>query len=155
LQTLLSILLIVQFLIVVSHDWLDIPGWVNGSRVQAIVGRRKLLAASIINAVFPGVAVAFAIVFWSRRPAWYAPTYWVVYCAITVISAIAMWYVPYWFGACEPTCREYTLMYANTRQILPPRGDNPRPNLFHILLHILFATTLALAVLLRFGHGQP
>ena len=151
-QTVLSVLLILQFLVVVLHDWLDIPGWVNGSQVQAVLGRRKLLVATLINAIFPGVAAAFALIFWSRPLAWYVPNYWVIYCAITVVSAIARWYIPYLFGTSEQASREYTLMYADTRQVLPPRGENPRPNLFHIVLHVLFAATLILAIFLRFGH---
>jgi hypothetical protein len=41
-------------------------------------------------------------------------------------------------------------MYAGTRQILPERGDNPRPNLFHVGIHGLFAVNFCLAVALRF-----
>jgi len=43
----------------------------------------------------------------------------------------------------------YAEMYEGTRQILPPRGDNPRPNLLHICFHVLFATTLVLSLILR------
>jgi len=61
-----------------------------------------------------------------------------------------MWYIPYLFGASEQKRRDYEQMYAGTRHILPPRGDNPRPNLLHICFHILFVTTLVLAIALRF-----
>jgi hypothetical protein len=37
--------------------------------------------------------------------------------------------------------------------VLPARGDNPRPNMFHLYLHVLFAATLALALVLRFRHA--
>ena len=151
-QTLFSVLLILQFLVNAGHDWVDIPGWVNGTQVQSIVGRRKLILGTLINAIFPGLAVAFALVFWRRPPTSYASDYWAIYCAITVASAIAMWYIPYFFGASEKTRQDYTRMYEGTLQVLPPRGDNPRPNLFHIFLHALFATTLVLALMLRFRH---
>jgi hypothetical protein len=75
------------------------------------------------------------------------------YCAITVISAIAMWWIPYFFGASEETRRMYSEMYKDTRHVLPARGDNPRPNMFHLYLHVLFAATLALALVLRFRHA--
>jgi hypothetical protein len=48
--------------------------------------------------------------------------YWVIYCAVTVASAIAMWYVPYLFGGSEEQRRDYAEMYAGTRQVLPARG---------------------------------
>ena len=58
--------------------------------MQAVIGRRKLLIASLINAVFPGVALALAIVFLHRPAPPLVPDYWVVYCAVTVASAIGM-----------------------------------------------------------------
>ena len=71
-----------------------------------------------------------------------------IYCAVTVISAIAMWYVPYWMGTDEKTGREYRAMYAGTRHVLPARGDNPRPNLAHLCFHLLFVVNLGLALAL-------
>ena len=62
-----------------------------------------------------------------------------------------MWYVPYLFGTTEERKRMYSQMYAGTRQALPPRGDNPRPNLLHVCFHILFAINLFLVLTLRFA----
>jgi len=44
-------------------------------------------------------------------------------------------------------------MYAGTRNVLPARGDNPRPNVLHLYFHALFLINLALAIALRLGHG--
>ena len=148
-ETAFTLLITLQFVLVVAHDWLDIPGWTHGAQVRAVVGERKLAIATAINAVFPGIAVALALWFCRAPKPWYATDYWVAYCALTVASAIFMWYVPYFFGTNEKTSREYAVMYAGTRQVLPPRGANPRPNLLHICFHVLFVTTLAMAVWLR------
>jgi hypothetical protein len=145
-ETLFTAAIAIQFAVVVSHDWLDIPGWTHGRQVQAVVGRRKLLLATLVNAIFPGLAVAFAFYFRARPKPGFVTSYWVVYCAVTVVSAIAMWYVPYLFGAGDQTRRDYLRMYEGTRQVLPPRGDNPRPNLLHICFHVLFVANLLLAV---------
>jgi hypothetical protein len=150
---LVTCLIVLQFLVVVSHDLIEIPGWTHGSQVQATIGRRKLLLATLANAVFPGIAMGFALYFWNKPLPHYVPTYWVVYCAISVMSAIGMWYVPYLFGTSEKQKREYSAMYAGTRQVPPARGENPRPNLLHVGIHVLFVATLCLAVALRFGHG--
>src|SRR5215471_20364282 len=83
---------------VVVYQLVDTPGWTHGSQVQAIVGRRKLWVATLVNAVFPGVAVAFAVYYWSRPKPGFVANYWVISCAITLASAIAMWYVPYFRG---------------------------------------------------------
>lgn len=74
-----------------------------------------------------------------------------IYCAVTVASAVAMWYVPYFFGTTEGRKRDYARMYAGTRQVLPARGDNPRPNLLHLWFHALFVINLVLALVLWFG----
>jgi hypothetical protein len=153
-NTLFAWLIILQFIVVVSHDWLEIPGWTHGSQVQAAVGRTKLLWATAINAIFPGLAVAFALWFWGKSHPSYVGTYWVSYCAVTVASAVGMWYVPYLFGADEKKKLEYLQMYTGTRHIFPARGDNPRPNLLHVLFHVLFVMNFALASMISFGSAR-
>lgn len=149
-QVLFACLIMLQFAVVVAHDWIDIPGWTHGSQVQLVVGRRKLWLATIINAIFPGVAVAFAAIFWNRPKPIFVTNYWVLYCAVTLASAIFMWYVPYLLGGSGKQKLEYSRMYAGTRQVLPPRDDNPRPNLLHVCFHVLFVVNFCLALAVRF-----
>lgn len=139
-----------QFVVVALHDLVDVPGWTHGSQVQALLGRRKVWLVTLINSIFPGLACAFAIEFWNRAKPWWVVDYWVLYCGVTVASAIAMWYLPYFFGTTAERQREYAAMYAGTRQVLPPRGDNPRPNLLHLCFHVLFVITFLMALALRF-----
>jgi len=94
---------------------------------------------------------AFALFYWNRPKPRFVTAYWVLYCSLTVASAIAMWYIPHFFGASPRQKRDYATMYADTRHLLPARGDNPRPNLLHLCFHALFVITLALALALRFG----
>ncbi len=150
-QILFTFLITLQFAVIVLHDLVDIPGWTHGSQVQAIIGRRKLWTATLVNAIFPGIAVALAIAFWYRPKSKLVSDYWVLYCAVTVLSAIAMWYIPYLFGASQKQKRKFSQMYAGTWQVLPPRGDNPRPNLLHLCFHVLFVINLFLALVVRFG----
>ena len=35
-ESLFTVLLVLQFAVVVVHDWLDIPGWTHGAQVQAV-----------------------------------------------------------------------------------------------------------------------
>ena len=138
-----------QFLVVVAHDLLDIPGWTHGAQVRAVIGRRRLWLATAINSIFPGVAAGFAIYFWKRPKPGFVTDYWVIYCAVTLASAIAMWYVPYFLGASEASKRDYARMYTGTRHVLPARGDHPRPNLLHVCFHVLFAINFLLVLWLR------
>src|SRR5881394_1642853 len=100
-----AILISLQFALVVSHDLVDIKGWAHGSQVQAIVGRQKFWIGTLINAVFPGLAFVYALRFWNASVPRYVLSYWSIYCGVTVISAIAMWWLPYFFGAKEETRR--------------------------------------------------
>jgi len=150
-ERLFTCLITLQFLAVASHDLIDIPGWTHGAQVQSLIGRRKLWLVTLINSTFPGVAVGFAVYYWSRPKPALATGYWVVYCAVTLASAIAMWYVPYFLGTTDERKRDAARMYAGTRQVLPPRGDNPRPNLLHVCFHALFVLNLVLSLIVRFG----
>lgn len=148
--TAFTILIILQFLVVVAHDLVEIPGWTNTRQMQAVVGKRKLYAATTVNGIFPGLAVHFAILYWHRtRPA-FVGTYWMIYCAVTVFSAIGMWYLPYFMGVKPELQQKYEQAYAQTRQMLPARGHHSRPNLLHLAFHVLFVATLSLSLLLHF-----
>lgn len=150
-QTLFTWLMTVQFLAVAVHDLVDIPGWTHGGQVQSLVGGRKLWLVTLVNSIFPGVAAAFAVYYWKRPEPVFVTDYWVIYCAVAVLSAIAMWYIPYFRGTTDERRREYARMYADTWQLLPPRGDNPRPNLLHLCFHALFVANLFIAWVPRFG----
>jgi hypothetical protein len=147
---LFTCLIVVQFIVVTFHDLVDVSGWTHGSQVQAVMGRGKVWLATLANSVFPGIAVGLAIYSLVRTKPAMATNYWVIYCAVTVLSAIVMWYVPYFSGGSEKQRQEYREMYAGTKQVLPGRGDNPRPNLLHVCFHVLFVATLLLALMLRF-----
>lgn len=150
-QNVFACLIAVQFLFIAIHDLVDIPGLTHGRQIRSIIGSRKLALMSLANSIFPGVAVFLALRYFDRPAPHAAEDYWLIYCGVTVVSAIAMWYIPYIKGGTEKQRRDYAAMYAGTRHILPPRGDNPRPNLFHLCFHALFLATLAFAALLRFG----
>jgi hypothetical protein len=152
-QTLYTVLITLQLVVVATHDLIDIPGWTHGAQVQALLGRRKLWLVTLINSSFPGLAAGLALYYWNRPEPALVADYWLLYCAVTLGSAIAMWYVPYLFGTTAERKLDFSRMYAGTRQVLPPRGDNPRPNLLHLCFHALFVVTFLLAFLLRFRGG--
>jgi hypothetical protein len=147
-QTIFTYLLIAQFLVNALHDWLDIPGWTHGRQVRTALGPTKMIIGTAINAILPGIAVVLALRYWNQPAPLSARTYWVVYCAITGMGALTSWWIPYFRGTDEKTRELYKKLYEGTIQVLPPRGDNPRPNLLHLCLHAIFAATLPLAVIL-------
>lgn len=148
---LFTVLITLQFIVIALHDFVDIPGWTHGSQVKAVLGSRKLWLGTLSTVIFPAVAVWFAWRFWQAAVPGYVTTYWAIYCAVTVLSAVMMWWIPYFFGASAETKRLYAELYAGTKQVLPARGENPRPNLLHLWFHALFVLNLALALVIRFG----
>jgi hypothetical protein len=142
-----GLLVVLQFVLICVHDLVDVPGWTHGKQVQEVIGRRKLWLVTAINAIFPGIAAAMAVAYWGQRAPRLVSGYWFLYFAITVGSAIAMWYIPYFFGASEQQQLEFERMYAGTRQVLPERGRNPRPNVLHLCFHVLFVVNLVLSAL--------
>ena len=122
---LFTLLITLQFLIILLHDLVEVPGWSHTSQMQSVLGARKLWTATLVNSIFPGLAVAFAFYYWGHSRPTFVDRYWLIYCAVTAVSAIAMWYAPYFLGTTEEKKEEYRRFYAGTRQILPVRGDNP------------------------------
>ena len=152
-ETPFASLITLQFLIIAVHDWIDIPGWIHGSNAQKVIGRTKLAWATIVNVVFPGVAVILAFRYYRIPKPVYVPNYWVIYTALTVASAIFMWWVPYFFGSSSQRLSTYNQMYEGTLHVLPVRKGDPGPNLIHIIFHLLFLSTLSLALALRCRNG--
>jgi hypothetical protein len=150
-QSLFTVLICLQFLVVALHDWLDIPGWTHGRQILSALGQNKMLIGTLINCLFPGLAAAFAVYYWRQPKPAFALDYWIIYCAVTVLGAITAWWIPYFRGTDDKTKQLYLKMYAGTCQVLPARGDNPRPNLLHLYFHALFLTNLALAAFLWSG----
>lgn len=147
-QTIFTVLVCVEFVVMVFHDWLNIPGWTHGRQVYAAIGPVKMWVGTIINSLFPGVAAFFALHYWHRPKPGFVLNYWVIFCVITGMGAIQAWWLPYFRGTDEKTKELYAKMYAGTRQVLPPHGDNPRPNLLHLYFHALFLCTLVLSIIL-------
>jgi len=90
-QLLFNCFIILQFFAVAIHDLVNIPGLAHGKQVQAVIGRRKLWVATLVNSTFPGIAVFFGVRFWNHAAPRFATNYWIIYCAITVSSAALMW----------------------------------------------------------------
>jgi hypothetical protein len=149
-----TVLAILQFLFMGLHDLVDIPGWAHGRQVREAIGPAKAVIGTLVNSIFPGLAAGLGIYYWNtpNKPA-SVLNYWLVYCAITIIGATTSWWIPYFRGTDQKTKDLYAKMYAGTIQVLPPHGDNPRPNLLHLYFHALGLTNLILATILWFKIG--
>src|ERR1700733_1561224 len=86
--------IVLQFAVIVAHDLVDIPGWVHGSQVHAMMGKRKVWLATLANAALPGTAAAFAVWFWAHPKPAFVTNYWVIYSLIEMLSLVARGYGP-------------------------------------------------------------
>ena len=55
-QTFFTILLTLQFLVIVLHDIVHIPGWTHGDQVKSAIGPYKFWIATGVNAMTPARA---------------------------------------------------------------------------------------------------
>lgn len=62
-----------------------------------------------------------------------------------------MWYLPYWRGASEGATSEAAKLHERTLHVLPLRGDNAGPDLFHMGMHVLFLANQGLASILHYA----
>lgn len=62
---------------------------------------------------------------------------------ILLACIIATWFIPYFFGASDKWQEIFSRVQGRTLMVLPKRGDNPNPNLEHL---ILMALTIVTAV---------
>jgi hypothetical protein len=123
-RILFAFLLTLGFIVMALHDLVDIPGLTHGKQVRAAIGPWKLWVGTIVNATLSGLPAGFAIYYWNRPAPASVANYWLIFCGIAMTGAIAMWWMPYFFGTSAKTRKLYAEMYAGTWQILPPRGDN-------------------------------
>src|ERR1700690_3584437 len=98
LQSIFAVLLVLGFLMNGFHDLVDIPGWTHGSQVRAAFGVNKIVIGTGVNSLFPGVAAALAIYYWHSPAPRGVRNFWLIYCAVVVMGAIAMWWIPYFRG---------------------------------------------------------
>jgi hypothetical protein len=149
-NTLFTFLIFLQFGLILLHDLIDIPGLVSGSSVRSSVGKGKLIGVTLVNAIFPGIAAGLAIFFLNRNRPPAVWNYWLIYCGITVCAAFFMWYLPYIRGAVNDQSGAAAKLHQDTVHVLPLRGDNAGPDLFHMCMHILFLANFCLVCLLRY-----
>jgi hypothetical protein len=57
------------------------------------------------------------------------------------LEEFRVWWVPYFFGPSKAWQAAYDRLHAQTIKVFPARGNNPIPNLEHMILHTLTLVT--------------
>jgi len=122
----------------------------NGVRSTKLAERRTEQA---VNGVLMGLPV-IGFVFRIDGLIYYAVAYYFILLAVEV----ATWWMPYLFGASDRWLEVYLRVHSSTLGILPGRDQRTAPNLEHLILMALTATT-ACFTLARFrilhSEGYP
>ena len=137
----LTVVLLVLLIAVALHDWVTVPGFIEPRRSAALITQR------VVGSVSRTVALAvllLLVILNDRMPgalSWMI--YGVLYFALTVTLVWIAWYLPY-LRRPSSVRDDHRPEADPTVQVLPVRGDNPRPNLAHVLLHALGGLAIVL-----------
>jgi hypothetical protein len=142
---LLIVLTALYLVVVLVHDLVPL-GRLNDiarQREQPLPARLLVEAGNVV----PIVAIlVLALVSPSGRLPVGAAVYIGLYIVVFAVLAWLSWYRPYLFGSTPEREAAAAQEYGRTVQILPARGTRIRPNLMHVILHVLFLATAAAAV---------
>ena len=144
-------LLIVQLAYLLFHDLVDLFPYNDIERIKSFKPKGKLVISVIGNSMPAVVALFFVVRYIGEYKPWFVTAYLVFYFSTTLLLIFLNWYLPYFFGASEKETADYEFLYGRTRQRLPPRNGNPRPNVLHAVLHILFVINAVLMILVAFN----
>ena len=144
-------LLIVQLAYLLFHDLVDLFPYNDIERIKSFKPKGKLVISVIGNSMPAVVALFFVVRYIGEYKPWFVTAYLVFYFSTTLLLIFLNWYLPYFFGASEKETADYEFLYGRTRQILPPRNGNPRPNALHVILHSLFVINTILMIFVAFN----
>ena len=151
LGTVFVITLVLQTLHLICQDWLDLFPFNDIARLRETISPSNRLLVIAGNSVPSLIALGLALFYLGRATPLGVGLYWIAYFGSVVVLMYTMWYRPYFFGASAEQRQEVAYAYGRTYQLLPPRGQNPRPNTFHIVLHGLFLINAVLGIAIGFN----
>jgi|GEM_PF-1565976 len=111
----------------------------NGARHYSVRERR---IEAFVNGIIMCIAIVLSI---TQTPLWIGISG--VIWTIIMVGAVLNWWIPYLTGreiypmsSTETWEQMYERIFANTMQVLPVIRNHPRPNLEHVILHVLISS---------------
>jgi hypothetical protein len=151
LESLFVLALALQVLHLLSQDWIDLFPLNDIAQLKQAMSPSGRLLMIVGNSLPAILSLILALIYSGQTKPLGVGLYWAAYFGSVIVLMYTMWYKPYIFGATAEQRQEYAQAYGRTHQILPPRGDNPRPNSFHVILHVLFLVNACLALGIGFN----
>lgn len=150
-EYLFIVLLTLQCLILLIHDWINIFPINDVRGMNEVIPRPTKIMVMVGNVLPPVLVLVMESRLFGRHKPLGVGLYFAIYFGITLAMMYLSWYHPYFFGATAEEKERYRKAYGRTLQILPRRGDNPRPNTIHLFLHTIFIVNAVLSLLIGFN----
>jgi hypothetical protein len=125
----LQLLLLVYHQVLTRFDFYPF----NGARFSQPKERQLEAGTNFLFMFWPPIGFAFGWAGVMRGGAFF---YFILFAC-----ELATWFVPYFFGASPKWQEIYSRVQGRTLMVLPKRGDNPNPNLEHLILMVLTLAT--------------
>jgi hypothetical protein len=151
LGTLFVVALALQTLHLICQDWLDLFPLNDIAQLKQTISPTSRLLMILGNSAPSIIALSLALLYLDQPIPLGVGVYWAAYFGSVLVLMYSLWYKPYIFGATAEQRREFVHAYGRTHHVLPPRGENPRPNTFHLILHALFLVNSVLAIGIGFN----
>jgi hypothetical protein len=145
------VVLALQTLHLICQDWLDLFPLNDIAQLKQTMPPFTRLLMILGNSAPSIVALSLALIYRDLSTPLGVGLYWAAYFGSVLVLMYSMWYKPYLFGATAEQRQEFIHAYGRTHQILPRHGDNPRPNTFHVILHVLFLVNSVLSIGIGFN----
>lgn len=139
----LQVAIFFQVLLLVYHQVTTLMDFYPFNNVRQYTLRLRLTEC-VVNGIImaiPPVGYLFDVAWAKGAAPW-------IYVGI-VIGAWFSWYQKYLFGATAAQQTQYDRIFRPTIQVLPDVQGRPRPNLEHVILHVILLITLALTWVIR------
>jgi hypothetical protein len=149
---LLIVVTAAYLIVMLVHDWVPL-GPLNDLPRQREQPLRMRLLVEAGNVLPVAAILVLAAVFPTGRLPLGASIYLAAYIVIFAVLAWLSWYRPYLFGSTPEREQAAAHEFGRTTQVLPRRGTRIRPNLMHVILHVLFLAVAVAAVVRMIGAG--
>jgi hypothetical protein len=141
----LIVVTVIYLVSVLVHDW--VPMFPLNDLVRQSEHPIRIRALVELGNVLPiGVILVLAVIFPEGRLPLGASIYIGAYLVIFAALAWLSWYQPYFFGTSPARESASAREYGRTVQVLPSRGGRVRPNLVHLVLHVMFLAVAIVAL---------
>jgi len=132
---LLTVAIVFQVLLLAYHQVTTQVDFFPFNGVRFYKWWEKALECAVNGILMSLAPVGFT--FGVRGLMWYG----VVYYFVLFAEELRVWWVPYLFGASKTWQAAYDRLHSQTIKVLPARGQNPIPNLEHLILNVLTLVT--------------